>query len=81
MIHEHVKFHYTTLSRCHWRGMILQGCRMVTIKPGYILPVINTDEIPDGLPMSTHVCLQEVIDENNKHALMFFNVTHEHHWD
>ena len=54
---------------------------MVRLYSAFMLPVINTDEIPKDIPLSTQVCLQEVIDENNKHSLIFFDVTHEHHWE
>lgn len=80
MKHEHIRFYYVPLSYCK-RGLMLEGCQMVTLRSALILPVVNTEEIPENLPMGTQVCLQEVIDESNKHVLIFFNVTNEHNWE
>jgi hypothetical protein len=55
-------------------GMTCQGQRMVTVHAAYILPVINTDEIPEDESYQSVVCLQEVVDDNNHHSLIYFDV-------
>ena len=73
MEYEHLRFHYMSLSRLK-SGIICQGSVMVTVQSAYILPVLNTDEIPQDEPYQSIVCLQEVIDEDNHHWLIFFDV-------
>lgn len=73
MVFEHVRFHYVSLGLLKL-GLRIQGSQMVTLKPGYILPVFNTDEIPEDESYQSIVCLQEVIDENNNHWLIYFDV-------
>ena len=73
MVFEHVRFHYVSLGLLKL-GLKIQGSQMVTLKPGYILPVLNTDEIPEDESYQSIVCLQEVIDENNNHWLIYFDV-------
>ena len=73
MQYEHVRFHYMTLGQLK-TGMTCQGSVMVTVRAAYILPVLNTDEIPDDESYQSIVCLQEVIDEDNHHWLIYFDV-------
>lgn len=73
MMLEHVRFHYVPLGLLKL-GLKIQGSQMVTLKPGYILPVLNTDEIPEDESYQSIVCLQEVIDENNNYWLIYFDV-------
>lgn len=47
---------------------------MVTLRSAYMLPVYNTDEIPNDESGRSIVCLQEVIDEDNHHWLVYFDV-------
>lgn len=70
---EHVCFHYMTLGSIK-RGMQLQRFRMVTIYAAHILPIFNTDEIPIYESDKSVVCLQEVVDEDNHHWLIYFDV-------
>lgn len=77
MEYEHIKFHYITFGHIK-SGLICNCCKMVTIKPAYILPLINTNEIPEDESYQSIVCLQEVIDTNNKHVLLYFGVWVEH---
>ena len=70
---EHVRFHYVPMSSL-MLGMTCQGSRMVTVRGAYILPVFNTDEIPDDESYQSIVCLQEVIDDENHHWLIYFDV-------
>jgi hypothetical protein len=73
MVFEHVRFHYVSLGLLKL-GLRIQGSQMVTLKPGYILPILNTDEIPEDESYQSIVCLQEVIDENNNYWLIYFDV-------
>lgn len=70
---EHICFHYVSLGSLK-TGFILQGSRMVTIRQSTILPIFNTDEIPNDESYQSIVCLQEVIDEDNHHWLIYFDV-------
>jgi hypothetical protein len=73
MAFEHVRFHYVSLGLLKL-GFKIQGSQMVTLREGYILPVFNTDEIPEDESYQSIVCLQEVIDEDNHHWLVYFDV-------
>lgn len=73
MMFEHVRFHYVSLGLLKL-GLRIQGSQMVTLRPGYILPILNTDEIPEDESYQSIVCLQEVIDENNNYWLIYFDV-------
>ena len=73
MVFEHVRFHYVSLGLLKL-GLRIQGSQMVTLKPGYILPVLNTNEIPEDESYQSIVCLQEGIDENNNYGLIYFDV-------
>ena len=70
---EHVCFHYLTIGQLK-TGIICQGSAMVTLRGSYMLPVYNTDEIPSNESGRSIVCLQEVIDEDNHHWLIYFDI-------
>lgn len=73
MEYEHIAFHYLPLSFLQW-GLTWNEERLVTLHKGHILPIINTDEIPENESSQSIVCVQEVIDNNNRHSLFYFDV-------
>ena len=74
---EHIRFHYMTIGSFR-RGIICEGQQMMTVRNAHILPVINTDEVPEDESYQSIACFQEVVDKDNHHVLIYFGIVEQH---